>query len=93
MLHELFYGAYKSSRVEHSLASLHELPFAILAFGREDAEVAGRLRALLSAQGQIIGPYHLLIAAQALQHGLTLITANLREFERVPGLACEDWAR
>ncbi len=49
--------------------------------------------ATLEAAGKPIGAYDLLIAGQALRHGLTLITANSREFGRVKGLAWEDWAK
>jgi tRNA(fMet)-specific endonuclease VapC len=45
----------------------------------------------LERAGTPIGPYDLLIAAQALRSGSTLVTANVREFRRVPGLAVEDW--
>ena len=41
--------------------------------------------------GQVIGPYDLQIAAIALQHGLIVVTHNVAEFSRVPGLAVEDW--
>jgi tRNA(fMet)-specific endonuclease VapC len=53
--------------------------------------IAGDLRAELERAGTPIGPYDLLIAAQALRSGSTLVTANVREFRRVPGLAVEDW--
>ena len=93
VMHELFYGAYKGARVEISLRSIQELQFAVLPFDVDDAQEAGRVRAQLATQGQIIGPYDLLIAGQALRRGLTVVTGNLREFERVPGLRCEDWSR
>ena len=52
---------------------------------------AAELRALLTTTGQPIGPYDLLIAAIARTHGLTLVTNNRSEFERVPGLTLADW--
>jgi tRNA(fMet)-specific endonuclease VapC len=52
---------------------------------------AGDLRATLEAAGTPIGPYDLLIAAQALRAGATLVTAKVSEFARVPGLQWQDW--
>jgi tRNA(fMet)-specific endonuclease VapC len=63
----------------------------VVGFEEEDAVIAGDLRAELERAGTPIGPYDLLIAAQALRSGSTLVTANVREFRRVPGLAVEDW--
>ena len=63
----------------------------MLAFDSEDARVAGGIRAGLEAKGTPIGPYDLLIAAQALRREAILVTANVREFGRVEGLALEDW--
>ena len=93
---ELWYGVAKSARPEAN-ARLVEAFFAgpvrLLGFEFEDAKVAGRIRAALEAVGKPIGAYDLLIAGQALRHGLTLITANGREFARVKGLDWEDWAK
>lgn len=67
------------------------LPLSIIPFDAEDALVYGRVRALLEAQGQPIGAIDTLLAAQALRHTFTLVTNNVREFARVPGLSLEDW--
>lgn len=64
----------------------HSLPFDDLA-----AEVAGRVRACLDAQGTPIGPLDLLIAATAIANNVTLVTHNTREFGRVTGLQIVDW--
>ena len=58
----------------------------ILPFEESDAAIAGDLRTALEANGTPIGPYDLLIAAQALRTGATLATANVAEFARVPSL-------
>jgi tRNA(fMet)-specific endonuclease VapC len=92
VIHELFLGIFKSTRPARNLAVLEALSFKALSFDREDARQAGRIRAQLEQEGRPIGPYDTLIAGQALRHGLTLITANTREFERVPGLALENWS-
>lgn len=57
------------------------------------AHVYGDIRAALSAKGQLIGNNDLWIAAHALASELTLVTNNLREFGRVPGLNVVNWAR
>jgi tRNA(fMet)-specific endonuclease VapC len=89
--HELYYGAFKSKRVQHNLGVVDALQFPVLEFDREDARQAGAVRALLAGLGKPIGPYDALIAGQAVARNLVLVTSNLREFERVPGLALEDW--
>ena len=89
--HELFYGAYKAQRRAQNLARVEALQFEVVEFDREDARQAGEIRAQLAASGTPIGPYDVLIAGQALARGLTLVTHNTREFERIPGLTCEDW--
>jgi len=53
----------------------------------------GKLRAYLFKIGQPIGPNDHWIAAQALAAGLTLVSGNSREFQRVPGLKLENWLR
>jgi tRNA(fMet)-specific endonuclease VapC len=89
--HELYFGAYKSSRVEENLARLEYLRIPVVEFDREDAQEAGQLRALLAAAGTPIGPYDVLIAGQAKARNLILVTRNVREFARVAELRIEDW--
>jgi len=89
--HELFYGAFKSSRAVQNLALIDALQFAVLEFDKEDARQAGAIRALLASKGMPIGPYDLLIAGQAVARNLILVTRNTQEFGRVPGLRFEDW--
>jgi tRNA(fMet)-specific endonuclease VapC len=91
VLHELYYGAYKSQRVGANLARIEALRFEIVAFDEQDARRAGEVRAALAAAGTPIGPYDVLIGAQALARGLTLVTRNFGEFARVAGLRVEDW--
>jgi tRNA(fMet)-specific endonuclease VapC len=78
--------AKERSKVELLLSTVWEIPFDANA-ARESA----RVRALLEAQGQPIGPYDVLLAGQALAHALILVTDNTREFSRVPGLTLENW--
>lgn len=91
--HELYYGAFKSQRVERNVGLVDALQFEVIEFDHEDAREAGAIRALLAARGTPIGPYDVLIAGQAKARGLTLVTRNTSEFRRVTGLRVEDWER
>ncbi|MHB8311578.1 MAG: PIN domain-containing protein, partial [Metallibacterium sp.] len=64
-----------------------------LPFEDVDAAAYARIRAVLERKGAGIGPLDMLIAAQAVARELVLVTDNLREFRRVPGLRCENWMR
>lgn len=97
---ELHYGAAKCALMEvPATAKTKEwrrvdqlagsLPFE--RFTDADAVAYGRLRARLERQGAVIGPYDLLIAAQALRLRAVLVTHNTAEFARVPDLKIEDW--
>lgn len=93
---ELWYGVAKSSRPELNRQRLETFfagPLSFLPFGEQDAQVAGKLRAVLEASGKPIGAYDLLIASQAVRHQLTLITANVGELSRIHNLVWQDWAR
>ena len=93
-LFELWFGAEKSARREANagkIATFLASPIRVLEFDSGDAEEAGRIRALLQRAGTPIGPYDVLIAAQARRRDALLVTANTREFARVPGLKLEDW--
>jgi tRNA(fMet)-specific endonuclease VapC len=91
---EVRYGAARkrsprlTAQLDATLAALEVLPFEIPA----DATY-GRLRAHLERAGQPIGANDLLIAAQALTLGHTLVTANDREFARIDDLRRENWLR
>lgn len=91
VIHELYFGAFKSRRVRQNISFLESLDFEILDFEPQDAIKAGEIRARLAAKGTPIGPFDLLIAGQAVARDLTLITNNLREFNRVDQLRVEDW--
>jgi tRNA(fMet)-specific endonuclease VapC len=89
---ELRYGAAKSGSMQLSerigllLSALEILPLEPPA----DRHY-GEIRSHLARQGTPIGPNDLLIAAHALTADLALVTANTREFERVPSLRVENW--
>ena len=90
---ELEYGCAKSKWGDRSRGTMNLFlsAFTILPFDGEDAVWFGRLRAQLAAAGAPIGPYDIQIAAQGVARGLTVITHNVGEFSRVPGLKVEDW--
>jgi tRNA(fMet)-specific endonuclease VapC len=95
-LHELWFGIGKSNRPRDSEDNLRRLlagPHEILSFDTEDAEISGNLRAALAKIGKPIGAYDLLIASQAVRRDATLITANEKEFSRVPSLKWENWLK
>jgi tRNA(fMet)-specific endonuclease VapC len=92
-VYELFCGVEKAAdparergKVERFISAIAELPLE-----RAAAQTAAQVRAELERQGTVIGPYDLLIAGQALAGNLTLVTGNLAEFRRVPGLKIESW--
>lgn len=91
VLHELYFGAYRSKHVTRNLEDVDRLLFLVVEYGREDARMAGEIRAHLASTGSTIGHYDILIAGQARARDLTLVTHNMREFSRVPGLSVEDW--
>ena len=93
---ELWYGMEKSARRESNIRKLSAFLLNwvnTLAFDAEDARVAGRIRVELESIGRRIGEYDTLIAGQALRHGMTLVTANVKEFGRVKNLSWEDWSK
>jgi tRNA(fMet)-specific endonuclease VapC len=89
--HELYFGTFRSRRVAENLAQVDALEFELVALDREDVRQAGAIRAELAASGSPIGPYDVLIAGQAKSRDLTLISRNVGEFSRVPGLRVENW--
>ena len=93
VMFELFYGVHRShpASFEANMARCDALSFEVMPFDVHDARVAGELRELLRKAGTPIGPYDLLMAAQAVARDLILVTNNTREFERVSGLRFEDW--
>lgn len=65
--------------------------FPLLEIDLATARAHAQVWADLSATGSLIGPHDLWLAASCIAHGLVMVTANVREFERVPGLEVEEW--
>ncbi len=95
VLHELTYGAWRSGRPDTKLKELEVFlrRVRVEPFQAEDALESGRLRADLVDRGGPAGAYDELIGGQALAHGWTMVTSNLRHFLRMPGLSIVDWRR
>ena len=93
-LAELEYGMKNSSNPAKNEQSLLKFlfPLNILPFGPAAASEYGEIRAYLQKRGTPIGALDMLIAGHARAEGLTLVTNNVREFERVPGLDLANWA-
>ena len=94
-LGELIYGAEKSVQVVRNLEDIEGLAarMEVLPFDNEAATHFGQVRAEFAGSDKIIGPYDLMSAGHARSRGLIVVTNNLREFNRVPGLRVENWTR
>ena len=92
-LGELVFGAEHSQQVERNLADIEALiaRLEVLPFDEAAAYHFGQIRAELYRTGRPIGPYDMMIAGHARAAGLKLVTNNVKEFERVPGLLLENW--
>ena len=90
---ELRHGAEKSQNAIEAHRKLDHFlsPISTLAFDEAAALVGAKIRAALQQQGRPIGDFDILIAAQALSLEMILVSNNLREFSRVPGLRYENW--
>src|SRR5262245_28275250 len=90
---ELEYGVAKSGRRQKNSEALGQFiaPLEVAAFDRTAATTYGKIRAHLERKGQIIGSMDMLIAAHALSLGVRLISNDVAEFKRVPGLKVDNW--
>ena len=93
VVYELRHGAERSSNParEHVKLDGFLAPFVSLAFDDVCARRCAAIRHELERAGLVIFPHDLQIAAIALNHDLTLVTHNTREFSRIPGLRLDDW--
>ena len=90
---ELYYGAYKSERVDENLTMMRKLTDRINVIESDDAiiEAFGKLKASLENDGLIIDDADMFIAACALVHRLTMVTNNTKHFKRIKGLKLDNW--
>lgn len=91
---ELLLGAAKSNNPDTNRFFVEQflLPFDILPFDSRCAREYASIRSYLEKEGKKIGPNDLMIASIARVHNAVLVTHNMREFKRVPGIELEDWA-
>jgi tRNA(fMet)-specific endonuclease VapC len=94
-LGELIFGAERSQQVERNLEDIEAMAarLEVMPFDMKAAYHFGQIRAGLYGAGRPIGPYDMMIAGHARAFGLILVTNNVKEFERVPGLLLEDWSK
>lgn len=92
-LSELYHGAEKSNRVAQNLVVVEEFAslLEVLPYAAKASAHYGAIRTTLERAGRPIGVNDLHIAAHARSEGLTVVTNNVGEFERVPGLLVENW--
>ena len=92
-LGELFYGAEKSARRSENLAAIESFiaRLDVLSFGDRAAAHYGQVRAELERAGTPCGPHDMQIGGHARSEGLIVVTNNMREFVRMPGLRVENW--
>ena len=93
-LGELVFGAEHSQHLKHNLTDIEAMiaRLEVLPFDNKAAYHFGQIRAALYSIGKPIGPYDMMIAGHARASGLILVTNNIKEFERVPGLQLENWS-
>lgn len=92
---ELEYGVQKSQYQQRTRNAMIKFlsPLNVLNLDRSSVREAAAIRAQLEKKGLPIGPYDLLIARVARSRGITLVTNNIAEFERVDGLELENWVQ
>lgn len=93
-LMELYYGAGKSQKTAANLAKVKMLEQSVnvLAIGLESAEIFGLLKSQLELGGNPLDDSDLLIASCAMSRNLTLVTNNIKHFQRIDGLKLTNWA-
>ena len=92
-LAELMHGVEKSAKPDHNLRQVEDFTsrLTVLEYGNKAASHYGDIRAVLERKGAPVGVNDLHIAGHARSEGLTLVTNNLKEFERVEALRLENW--
>jgi tRNA(fMet)-specific endonuclease VapC len=92
-LGELLYGVEKSARRNENLQAVEQFTarLEVVAFSFRAAAHFGQIRAELTKLGTLCGAYDMLIGAHARSEGLMLVTNNVREFQRIPGLLVDNW--
>lgn len=94
-LMELYYGSYRSQKVESNLAKIKTLESAleILPVNQELVEIFGMLKSKPQKTGKLMDDFDLILASTALAQNLTLVTNNEKHFKRIDGLSVENWTK
>lgn len=94
-LMELYYGAYKSRKVESNIAKVKTLEIAleIIPVNQELIEVFGMLKSNLEKAGKRVDDFDLILASTVLTHNLILVTNNEKHFKNIEGLKIENWTK
>lgn len=94
-LMELYYGAYKSQKIESNLAKVKSLENAIeiIPVNQVMVEIFGLLKSRMENIGSRLDDYDLILAATAMSHNLILVTNNEKHFARIDGLKIENWSK
>jgi tRNA(fMet)-specific endonuclease VapC len=92
-LGELHYGAEKSARRAHNITEIENFVarLDVLPFAEKAAAHYGQVRAELERAGTPSGPHDMQIGGHARSEGLIVVTNNIREFARMPGIRAENW--
>jgi predicted nucleic acid-binding protein len=90
---ELLYGAYLSDKKEQRIVEVKNFlsDIEVLGIDLRSAEIYGELKSVLKQKGNLIADNDLFIASVAKRNELTLITHNIKHFEKISGLKIEDW--
>lgn len=94
-LMELYYGAFKSQKVESNLAKVRKIEnsLEIIPVNQDQVEIFGMLKVKLESAGTPLDDFDLILAATALSHNLILVTNNESHFSRIEGLKIENWSK
>ena len=92
---ELLLGAEKSKNPVKTKKNVNEflLPYTIIPFDDQASVINAQMRGTLEKKGIIVGPNDLVLASTVLANNGILVTNNVKEFNRVPGLKIENWTR
>ena len=92
-LSELYYGAYKSQKIKKNISNIEKLKKELYVIESSEAicELFGRIKVSLKDKGNIIDDADIFIAACALSEDTTLVTNNIKHFDRIKELKLENW--
>ena len=94
-LMELYYGAYRSQKIESNLAKIKALESSleIVPLGKESVEIFGIYKAKLEKAGTPFDDFDLILTSCALTYNLVLVTNNVKHFQRIEGLKIANWTK